>query len=284
LERHRAREVLADLRSLRPAELSDRLPNVDLPIFYGPVGGVEVEVTGLAGIREAVCELATEHGFPGDQPRSYVSFDASCARTLHSSMRMTPYEAAQEDVWTFFTLAILLDVAAWRFPGLPEDRVVGNPNRNAFRRLWWRAEILYEPGSEWTAFRGLGEDELVQIMERPTISGSPRVARAVMNVFADHVDANPDAPRMHVMRDATRRLIRLTPFVAIEALPDADLDALVDRTMRDSVSALSVSGSGLVRKAGANAPPAVSRGLEFGPPQSSGIRPAVDEAVGEARD
>ena len=88
---------------------------------------------------------------------------------------MTPHEASHEEVWSYLTCCWLLDVAVWRFGAeADERRYIGNVNRNTFRRLWWR-------GRSWAEIdlTRLGEDELVNIMERPTIAADRRLARAI---------------------------------------------------------------------------------------------------------
>ena len=238
LDRRVALERLGALRSLSVDELSRRMPLDDVPTRFSPVGGVRVTAEELAGLREAVVATATEQGFPSRDASSLGAFDTACARVLHETMLITPYEAGHEEVWTFLTLALLLDVAAWRYPNLNDERVVGTVDRNTFRRLWWRAHILNEPATEWNGLYGLGEDELVQIMERPTLWGQPMLARALALRFAREVAADPSVPRMDLMRDVARRMIRLTPFVMIDALAEDELDELVDRMLRQSVVAL----------------------------------------------
>ena len=89
---------------------------------------------------------------------------------------MTPHEASQDEVWSYLTCCWLLDVAFWRFGADASiDRFIGHLNRNTFRRMWWRAEVL---GPD-VDLAQLGEDELVNIMERPTLFSDRRLARTI---------------------------------------------------------------------------------------------------------
>ena len=137
---------------------------------------------------------------------------------------MSANEASHEEVWSYLTCCWLLDVAVWRF-GVDADerRFIGNVNRNTFRRLWWRAEIL-GPDIDLTK---LGEDELVNIMERPTIASDRRLARMVVQEFLARVDRGAADSRMFLMRDGIKRLFRLTPLMSFQALADYELRAVV---------------------------------------------------------
>jgi len=89
-------------------------------------------------------------------------------------MEIVPADAAEPGVWAFLCCVAVPDLACWRFPGRTRERLLGGP-RNALRRLWWRAYVLDRGSREGLSGR-LGEDETVQIMERPTLAGNPRVA------------------------------------------------------------------------------------------------------------
>ncbi len=162
-------------------------------------------------------------------------FEGKCARVLHHSLPMTPHEASHEEVWSYLTCCWLLDIAVWRFGSeADERRYIGNVNRNTFRRMWWRAEIL---GPEIDLTR-LGEDELVNIMERPTIAADRRLARAVAVEFLRRVETGGVPERMQLMREAMKRLLRLTPFVAFTALDAVEVDAIIAETFDTAVAGL----------------------------------------------
>jgi hypothetical protein len=154
---------------------------------------------------------------------------------------LSPHESSGEDVWSFLTCCWLLDVALWRF-GADADRrrFIGDVNRNTFRRLWWRAEILCGGPESEAAMRVLGEDELVNIMERPTLARDVRLARCIVAVFSGRAGSLPDVGlgRMDVMRDLTKRVLRLTPFIDLAALGQVALERTVQDQMDRSIAAL----------------------------------------------
>lgn len=206
-----------------PADISGRLPDTTVETVWPAVGDARVSDEALRALRGSVLELATSHHFPGPG-RQLPAFDAAAARLIRGALDLTPHEASHEAAWTYLTCCWLLDIAVWRFgTGTDTARFIGDVNRNTFRRLWWRAEIL---GDDVDLSR-FGEDEIFNIMERPTLTADPFVARTVAAEFLAVVDARPGIARTRLIRDATKRLLRLTPFV--------DLSCLDDRQLVDSV-------------------------------------------------
>ena len=114
---------------------------------------------------------ARDDGMPNATERG-AGFEGRGARLVHDLLPMTAHEASHEEVWSYVTCCWLFDVAIWRFGATaPENRFLGDLNRNTFRRMWWRAEVL---GPDIDLAR-LGEDELVAIMERPTIASDSAI-------------------------------------------------------------------------------------------------------------
>lgn len=181
---------------------------------------------------------SVEPVFPWPVPRTRAAeFDRIIGRHLYEQLAILPGDAASEGVWTFLTLVLLPEIGPWRFPDAGEKRYLGVP-RNVLRRTWWRAHILGpELGGAPASSPPLGEDELVQIFERPTLSANPHVARAIVSAVHRY---GPDLPgaRSEFMRDLTRRLLRLTPVLCLDALSEERLDHLVDRLAEESRSAL----------------------------------------------
>jgi hypothetical protein len=214
LDRASALELLEQRRGRSISEISREMPDRDVVVTYSPVGGNRIDVSELAELRSALVKLAQEHGMPAE-PVNVSAFEAAAARLIHDRLDITPHEASQEGVWSYLTCCWLLDLAVWRFgANANTDRFIGHLNRNTFRRMWWRAEVL---GPD-VDLAQLGEDELVNIMERPTLFSDRRLARAIALEQIDRVGRGAAVDRMRLMREATKRLLRLTPFVAFSAL------------------------------------------------------------------
>lgn len=229
LDRRSALEIIERHADRDLADLGHELPLQPDGLTYPPVGGARLdpnaETWGL--LRADLLSLAYAHGMPEPMQRR-GEFEGRCARLLHERLPMSAHEAAHDEVWSYITCCWLLDVARWRW-GHEADvrRFIGDLNRNTFRRLWWRAET-FGPGVDLTR---LGEDELVAIMERPTIASDQRLAQTMAAEFLDRVGAEAqEHGRMLLMRDASKRILRLTPFVDMAALDDAELRHLVAET------------------------------------------------------
>lgn len=223
LDRPSAQLLLGRYRHWPLADLTGRMPDSTAPVTFAAVGGARIDPSTLETLRADILELATAHGMP-DQIRDVPTFEGRGARLIRDALPMTPHEASHEEVWSYLTCCWLLDVAVWRFGAdASDDRFIGHINRNTFRRMWWREEVL---GAAVDLTR-LGEDELVNIMERPTLYADARVARAIAHEFLTRVERGDVPDRMRLMREATKRLLRLTPFLAFTALADAQVDIVV---------------------------------------------------------
>jgi len=239
IAKHSATDLLKVHLSRGLAEIASSMPDLTPTITYTPVGGQRVETHQLEQLRTEILALAREHGMP-DRITEPSIFEGRGARLLRESLPMSANEASHDEVWSYLTCCWLLDVAVWRF-GVDADerRFIGNVNRNTFRRLWWRAEIL---GPEIDLTK-LGEDELVNIMERPTIASDRRLARTVALEFLARVDEGAADSRMQLMREAMKRLLRLTPLMAFQALADHELRAVVEQCFTAAAEGLSGRGS-----------------------------------------
>jgi hypothetical protein len=223
LDRASALELLEQLRFSPLAEIAAAMPETNAVVTFSPVGGQRADPAELVELRNGLLVIAREHGMP--TPIVSVSaWEAKSARLLHERLTMTANEASHDEVWSYMTCCWLLDIAIWRFGADSSlDRFVGHLNRNTFRRMWWRAEVF---GPE-VDLAQLGEDELVNIMERPTLFSDRRLARAIALEHIERARLGITVERMRLMREATKRLLRLTPFMAFQALDDQQVRLVV---------------------------------------------------------
>jgi hypothetical protein len=204
-------------------------------ILYSPVGGARARVAEVAQLREELRATAHANRYPlaateGDR----VTFDAQAARIRTRQMDISANEAADPRLWAFLACVVVPDIVRWRFPGgasgTSEERFVGKSRglRNTLGRLWWRSHLLRTPDGAEDPLGRLGEDELVQITERTSIAGSPRLATQLADSFLEAVDRYPRVSRSILMRDAMKRIRRLAAFVEFDVLEDDGLFDLVD--------------------------------------------------------
>ena len=233
---NRAAELVAELGGRTLRELRSIAATEDRAADYYATG-VRVSHDHLERLASVVRDNVDSLGFP-DQCRGPAQrqFDQTMPTLLHSEMRIVPADAASEGVWSFLTLVLLPDVAFWRFPQAPDYRLIGRP-RNVLRRYWWRAQIL--GGNEEGLPAKLGEDQHVQIEERrAAIGGNPPLARTLARQALNRSAANPDVGIEPLVRDAAKRVVRLTPFMCFEALPERELEAQIGELVDAAVRAL----------------------------------------------
>jgi hypothetical protein len=198
--------------------------------IFTSTGGARATARQLQEIRVSLSDCAKGFGYPGpanDDQKG--NFDAAAAAILHSKMALPAGEATKAGVWEFMCCVLLPDLVRWRFPGGPDgtspDRFLSG-RRNAFERLWWRAYLLHSPdqgGSPYSLLDQLGEDELVQILERPSIAAIRPLTKHVAVEFLRAAARYPQIARRTLIREAQKRLMRLSAFVSYDALEDEQL-------------------------------------------------------------
>lgn len=233
---HIAAALLEEIGGLEPVDLRRRSGTSHEMLQY-PASGAIVSEHQLQGIAEGLRDIAAAEGYPESiGNNAHVRFDRAAAGKLYSLMEISPWSAADDGVWSFLTLVVLPDVAVWRYPERHPLRLIGG-ERNVFRRLWWRAEVL-GPGPEDPPAT-LGEDQLVQIMERTdSIGRDPIVARALCRAIIAEQRIRPQLPGMMLMRDAAKRVNRMTSYLLLAAVPEAELHDLMSSVVRASADAI----------------------------------------------
>ncbi len=235
-----ARPLYEEYRERTIAELTARASASHDSAVYVATGGDRVSADRLRELRASIVDLAREAGFPHESDRTRnAEFDLRLAALLHTEMGMVPAEAASRDVWAFLSLVLLPDVAYWRYPRPPKDRVLGTDlTRHVFGRLWWRAQLVFSPGDPepYSALRILGEAAFDQIYaRRAALGGSPHLVRAILRVWND-LDLQGLNER-ETLRDFLKRLLRLGPFVLFDGIEEGPLDDELRAVAQECVDA-----------------------------------------------
>ena len=132
----------------------------------------------------------------------------------------------QSEVWSYITIRVLPDLALWRWPDNAPERYFGNPERNAFQRLWHRGFILGpELGSE------LQEDEAISIFERMEALGSNKnvavpLARRIVKYRLNRSKDEPGSSE--VTSQVVVRLRRAMAVTNIVSLSEREIEKLID--------------------------------------------------------
>ena len=236
-----AKPLHEEYKKLLLPELARRAGTRHDSAVYIATGGDRATDSDLRAMRERVLALARNSGFPEAPSRAArARFDLDLAAMLHADLDLTPAEAASGDVWAFLALVVLPDVAHWRYPRPPRDRILATDlTRHVFGRLWWRAQLIHDPDSTrpYAALEILGEAAFDQIYaRRKALGGSPHLVRGILRVWEKLTF--DDVNERELLRDFLKRLLRLAPFVLFEALEDEALDTELLAVATESMAAL----------------------------------------------
>lgn len=210
---------------------------------YTPTGGAQATEAQLVALRQELIAIALTQGYPRlPRQEEAAEFDAQASVLLFDRMRMAAVEASNPGVWEFMTCVLAPDLVRWRFgqdsPSTSADRFHGG-RRNVFQRLWWRAYHLNHcpiPGTDPGALlKQLGEDELVQLTERPRLAGIAGLSGVVAGELLLAAVRHPTVTRRTLVREAQKRLLRVSTFLAIESMSAEDVTGLV-RSIFDDVA------------------------------------------------
>jgi hypothetical protein len=241
-----ARRLFDELKTLPSDQLQLRSALDHPSAVYTPIGGDRATPAAMERIRDDLLRIAFEAGYPAPPSiEARSGFDLAIARHLHADLALAPAEAGSRDggVWAHLALVTAPDIAFWRFPDPPGDRILGTDlTRHVFARMWWRAHLVYDETNPhddpYEALTVLGEAGIDQILARRKILGqSPYLFRAVLRVWRS-VDRGEITERA-LLQDFLKRLLRLAPFIVFEALPDEQLEAQLLALVLEAQKALS---------------------------------------------
>src|SRR6266496_1656256 len=186
-----ARQLADERAGIAPEQLRALSRPSHPAVNYASSGGNRISEPDLVALRERMHILVADATSSGSS--SMRRFDTLATRVVHQMLQISPSEAAHPGGWAFLGCVLLPHVVRWRFPGqsgepTPTERFLGSQRglRNCFGRLWWRAELLVDEDAEdpYHLIVELGEDELVQITERPSLAGYRPLARLVALAIA----------------------------------------------------------------------------------------------------
>lgn len=194
----------------------------------------------LGRLRSGVLDFADAHGFPEAQPRGgHTQFDQQLAVYLYEQMNLVPAEAAVGGMWSFISLVLLPDVAAWRFPDrhrqrfIGSDTMIGTSNRHVFGRLWARAYV-FGPN----LLPRLIEDNFEGLLGRPTIGGNVRLARSIAATMVRIAAERKVTNSQELLREALKRIRRLAYIISFNGLEGDELRDLLYEVFTASADAL----------------------------------------------
>ena len=238
LPRVASRTIIAQSASSTLRELRDGSALTHPDAAPSATGGTPVPPSVLLKVQQEMRQIADRFEFP--KPLSLAGqqeIDRLWGTYLRASMGIIPGDAAEEGVWSFLSLVVLPELAPWRFPGRTEERLLGRP-RNTLRRLWWRAWTL-GPNLSWApeGCMPFVEDEYVQIMERTSVAGNTRTARAFQQAVWRAEHAEIPMGRSDVVRELLPRLRAMLSYLCLDIIADSELDDLLNELLDEVLTA-----------------------------------------------
>jgi hypothetical protein len=201
----------------------ERRDTVTSLVKFAATGGGRAGDAHLDEIRDRLVALAMKHGFPAEEGSKKLDFDKEAAILLYENQVVPLPEALRDDVWAFLATVLLADVVYWRW-GSTSERYRGGV-RNAFQRLWLRATAFRRPGAQdtWEIVHNLTEDANLQILERPGVSASREVTRAIGETWLEISRLKPPVAMEAVTRRAMVWLTAAEQVRPLHALPEPEL-------------------------------------------------------------
>jgi len=248
-----ARQLAVDLSALEIDNACARSAVSHPETVFAPIGA-PVSEGELQELQQRVRSLAKDHGYPESRGRTDLArWDVESAITLHRDMGIRPAEAVHAGLWAFVGCVLLPDVVRWRWDrggSAPVERFLGAQRgiRNTFGRLWWRCEVLRDDrDADYTQVRpileALGEDQHVQITERPGLAADRVLARCMAAEYM-RLTAASDVPGEALMRDAAKRIRRRLAFVDYQALAASEVTRQVSQIFKAAAASLHVRQAG----------------------------------------
>jgi hypothetical protein len=210
-----------------PTPLDLRQDGFPENVTFAPTGGARCTISDLRALRLEIRDLQeVVRSISGKEEEARAAFDREVAEFLSQHPLLNSGEALRNDVWAFIAICLAPDVAWWRF-GATHERYHGGI-RNTFQRLWLRGRLLDRGPDHPQRFgllEGLTEDALVQITERTSLVGDPRLAREIAEAWIRTEARRGRTGLEGIMRAAIIRVrtsgqIRLLPYLSDAKLAD----------------------------------------------------------------
>lgn len=282
--RHFEAKPLIDRLVAAPlAELEAESELLPRGLVWAPTGGTRVGAGELEELRRALRQAAILAGYQYGSAEfaatreDRLRMDRTLSRVVFEGVRVTPNEAAHGEMWRYVACVLAPELVRWRFAGeesTSAERYGISLRRNMFARLWWRALTFHDPAAAdpWAVFDALGEDEMVQVTERPSAAGYGPLARTIARVLLGVHDPEFHPNRSDILRDVMKRLLRRLPLLRYEVLDDGQLTSSVEELFADTFAGLRLQAVPQLRLPFAAAPAATS-----GPDEESAEDDPTDE-------
>lgn len=236
----RAQVILRDQAALDYDQLSRYWEEKSDVAIFAPVGGSPVAKADLESLRKFIVASAIASGYPGTSARvKRAAFDL----TLSTGLPAFPIpigEGLRPEVWAWIAVVLVPHILRWRWGGggrdVPSDRGAGSIYRNAFARLWHAGRILDRgqgASERWGYLEAMGADQMVALLERPSLGSNPLIARAIADVWT----RLPDSQRSErLFREAMKTFLISAAVVELDALTPPELKSMAKGTFEQTAA------------------------------------------------
>jgi len=211
---------------------------------YYPLARRRAGTEDLIELRALILQIASRFGYPSlTRGRRLIEFDQALGIAVHQQMCIMPADASNVDVWTFVNTVVAPDIVLWRYGKFDETKkrwIISEERlfdltRTTIGRLWWRVHLL----GDYVASH-LGEDEAVQLLEKPRIGGFRELSRCIGERHLHFAALGGTSRRMELLRDVTKRLIRKMAVQSVYVMNANQLKGFVDELFLESAGALGI--------------------------------------------
>ena len=234
---------------------SDILKNYD-GLFYASSENRKVRSQDLVSLRNEILDLAKKNGFGNESSNRFREFEYDVAISLSScnflwNNSLPTGEALRNNFWTYLTIVLFPDLAAWRWP-MPQDgqlstawngRIMGG-TRNTFQRIFRRV-LSFDRGlnhpERFNLIKNLMEDDFSAILERTSIGCNSRIAIALAEEFLSmrkrHSEKSKQIQTL-IYRESTKDLTAYGKVQSLDLLEEKDLKELISQVFQQKETQL----------------------------------------------
>jgi len=218
---------------------------VDPAGLFAPTGGMPVDKDTIRRLRRELEAIATAAGYPNMGGQAGKSqFDSQVLRLL-ADFPIAVGEALRAEMWAWVAVVLVPHLVRWRWPVKDEkfriERFAGPLVRNALGRLWYQGFIL-DRGKDhvdrWTFSDELTADQVVALLERPSLAASRKTAVAV----GKHWAGVPQPRRKEeLFRQAMKTLLVRAGVQSLDVLDAESIEKVVDECFSVTMRRLGMS-------------------------------------------
>lgn len=212
-------EFLRGDRTISEADIEDYLTEVDV--------GADLDALG-----DAIDEAMENHDPDEQEP---YEIEADVAPAVHRELDLTRRQAADAGIWHYLAVVWRPDFVRYRWPWEATDRTEKSMREkflgrstdlyaNAFHRMWWHAELTYDPDREdlYSLTRKVaGFQRLADWLFDPGFARYKLLVVACGDALSDESTA--------VVNKTVKRVNHAVSTIPIEGQSEDDLRQIVDR-------------------------------------------------------